>query len=111
MIKPLAEIFSISLQQVGFDTLVTYDGRRTLKQLYLIVPDLIVLDLHLPNVPGKAILEYIRAHDQLHQIQVFLTTADVFLADELASQADMVMFKPVRPSQLRISAQLVAASN
>ena len=109
--EPLSEVISISLQQAGFDTIATHDGQRALKQLHLIVPDLIVLDLHLPNVSGKTILEYIRAEDRLHRIRVFLTTADGFLADELAAKADMVLIKPFRLNQLYRSARQVANNN
>ena len=53
----LSEIFSLTLQATGYQTERVTDGAVALTRLAEIVPDLLVLDLHLPNVAGPDILQ------------------------------------------------------
>ena len=52
--KDLSTIFSIALQEADFETEIVSTGDKALERLADIVPDVVVLDLHLPkgqNVP------------------------------------------------------------
>lgn len=109
--ETLAELFSITLQQAGFETFIAPDGQRALQRLHFTAPDLIVLDLHLSKVSAQLVLAYIRTNDRLCQIPVFLATAHTPLAEMLATKSDIVLLKPVRLTQLRLSAQRVAAQS
>lgn len=106
----LGELFSITLQGADFDTEVIRDGQAALRRLNNIVPDLVLLDLHLPNVSGKTILEYIRANDRFQRVRVVVVTADAFQGDGLESKADLVLLKPIRVAQLRSLALLLTGS-
>jgi CheY-like chemotaxis protein len=61
----------------------------------------VVLDLHLPYLSGKELLYHIRADQRLGQTRVILATADSVLAESLQEEADLVLLKPISPSQLR----------
>lgn len=99
--QTLADLFATALQRAEFDTEVYHDGQEALTRLGEIVPDVIVLDLYLPNVSGRTILEYVRSEERLSQTRVLLATADAALADSLRSQVDISLLKPINFSQLR----------
>ncbi len=99
--QDLANIFALALQGARFETEIILDGQTALERLAEITPDLVILDLHLPHVPGKKILSHIRADERLSKIQVVTVTADAQLAQELDTQTDMTLLKPISPSQLR----------
>jgi DNA-binding response OmpR family regulator len=100
--KKLSEIYSLTLQAAGLQTEQVPDGKAALSRLAEITPDLIILDLHLPNVAGPDILRYIRTTDRLAHMRVILATADERLAEALDDQASLVLLKPVSPEQLKL---------
>lgn len=121
MTKPLAMvieddydasvIFSMALEDVGLETVIIRDGRKALEALSDRTPDLVVLDLHLPNVIGTDILKFIRETDRLKSALVILATADPRLAETIKEEADMVLLKPITFSQVRdFSARLIRRS-
>ena len=89
--------------QSDFEVELLKDGNLAQQALARLTPDLIVLDMHLPGVSGKQILENIRADKRLSETKIILTTADSLLAYSLYDQADLVALKPVSPMQLRES--------
>jgi DNA-binding response OmpR family regulator len=100
----LSEIFSLTLQAAGYQTERVMDGAVALTRLAEIVPDLVVLDLHLPNVAGPDILRHMRADVRLAQLRVLLVTADERLAETLEDQASLTLLKPISPEQLSVLA-------
>jgi two-component system, cell cycle response regulator DivK len=99
--EKLAVIFTQALKQAAFETETIRNGREALARLSELMPAVVVLDLHLPEVSGGTILESIRQDPRLAKTQVILTTADAALADVYEAQADLVLIKPVSFSQLR----------
>jgi DNA-binding response OmpR family regulator len=97
----LADIFSLTLQEAEFEIEIIRDGQTALTRLAATIPALVVLDLHLPHIPGQTILRQIRADKRLTHTRVMLATADATLADNLRDEADLVLLKPISPSQLR----------
>jgi len=94
------QIFSITLKN-DFRVETFTDGDSALARLEEIAPALLVLDLHLPGVPGSDILTQVRADERMTETRVILTTADEQQADFLRDQADIILLKPVSPGQLR----------
>lgn len=97
----LATIFSEALKAARFETEIIPNGRVALARLAAAVPAIVILDLHLPDVSGEEILEWIRADARLADVRVILTTADARMADMLQGQADLALIKPVSFAQLR----------
>jgi len=65
-----------------------------------IVPDLIILDLHMPGVTGEELLKQIRADERMEKTRVIIASADALRAQQLSSQVDMVLLKPISFTQL-----------
>jgi DNA-binding response OmpR family regulator len=105
--KDLSEIFSRALQQAGFEVESIMDGKTAEARLKDIVPNVIVLDMHLPHVDGATLLKQIHADAQLSKARIIIATADSAKAEQYRSQATIVMIKPITFSSLRdISARL-----
>jgi two-component system response regulator RegX3 len=98
--EKLADVFSLALQAADFETEMVRDGAAALAWLAKSVPDVVILDLHLPYVAGPDILRQIRADTRLSKTKVILVTADDRLADVLREQADLVLLKPISPEHL-----------
>ena len=96
----LNEIIVITLQE-DFEIESCKDGTTALKQLKKFVPQIVVLDLNLPGTAGADILAYIRSEERLAGTRVIIATADERQAEILTDEADIVLLKPVSPSQLR----------
>jgi CheY-like chemotaxis protein len=97
--RKLADIFSITLRS-DFEVVVATDGQTALDRLAELVPDLIILDIHLPHVSGLDILRQIRADQRLAATRVIVATADGLRGVDLQGMADLTLLKPVSPMQL-----------
>ena len=96
----LSTIVSITLQ-ADFEIEICTDGNMGLERLAQTIPNVVILDLNLPGVSGRKILESIRADQRLAKTRVILTTADERQAEFLRDEADITLLKPVSPGQLR----------
>jgi CheY-like chemotaxis protein len=96
----LSIVFGRALRGAGFETEVICSGDTALTWLSSEVPDVVLLDLHLPRVPGMEILRYIRAEPRLTDVRVAVITAYHNMAAEVEGEADMVLLKPLTYGQL-----------
>ena len=103
-----AEIFEFTLKGAGLATSVVRTGGEALTWLGAVIPDVIVLDLHLPNVPGTEVLRRMRGNPQLAGVPVIVATAHPELAEEVEEEANLVLIKPVRYTELRGKAVALA---
>ncbi len=104
----LNQIYGVALKE-AFEVKSFKDAGPALDTLTTTVPTLVVLDLHLPDLSGKILIERIRSDPRLAKTKIILTTADVQMADMLYEQADIVLLKPVSPNQLRELARRLCA--
>ena len=105
----LVHIFARALELSGYQTQTTVDGEGAVALLAEMVPDIVVLDLHLPGISGKEILQSLRADGRFQKTRIILATADYHTADDLRDDADLVLIKPISFKQLRdLSARLRA---
>ena len=96
----LASIFSLALEKAEYSVNIIYDGQDALTLLNHVIPDLILLDLHLPYKSGKSILEFIRSRAAFDQVHVILATADELSAKKLRPFVDEVIIKPFQYQEL-----------
>lgn len=101
----LADIFADALQAAQYKTELIADGAVAQARLQEVVPQLVVLDLHLPHVSGESLLRQIRSTPALARVKVLIASADPITADMLSPESDLVLVKPVSFSQLRDLAQ------
>ncbi len=61
----LRESLTYTLQKEGYQVIAATDGREAIKQFYKEVPDIVILDLMLPEVGGMEIGWRIRAFSKV----------------------------------------------
>jgi len=96
----LSEIFSMALEG-DFETEMIPDGQTALTRLADVTPTVVILDLHMPGAPGQEVLAKIRADERFSKTRVILATADARQANMIYNDADIVLLKPISPSQLK----------
>jgi DNA-binding response OmpR family regulator len=105
----IAEVFR---DYVGWDIEWIKNGQDALERLSHDAPNLIVLDLHLPDVSGLDILSYIRGSSDAKKAKtpVIVITADAFLARDAEAMADIVLIKPMHIDEMiQIAERLTSA--
>ena len=98
-------IFARALRQAGYETSIVRSGETALAWLAAEVPNLVILDLNLPRLPGTEILKHIRGEQRLKDVPVIVATAFPRLAETVRSEVDWILIKPVNFGQLRILAE------
>ncbi len=97
----LARLFATFIRSVGFKTEHILDGQTALERVTNTTPNVVVLDLHLPQISGLDILQQIRSDKRLTQTKIVIVTADDLLADKLSNDVDFILIKPINVRQLR----------
>jgi DNA-binding response OmpR family regulator len=92
--RDLATLFAIALRMAGVETEIVHAGDTALARLAVLVPDLVVLDLHIPRTAGIDVLRQIRADARLSGTRVVVVTGDPLAAEDIQNQADQVLIKP-----------------
>ncbi len=93
-------VFTMALNKAGYATESILNGMDAQQRLKEVIPHVVVLDLHMPDIDGNILLAQIRQDTRLSKVNVILATADAAFADALEPQADLVLLKPVSFSQL-----------
>ena len=76
------KLFHDLLEAQGYDTLQTKDGREALKLAREHRPDLVLMDIQLPEVSGLEVTKWIKEDDDLKSIPVIAVTAFAMKGDE-----------------------------
>ena len=76
------KLFHDLIQAHGYNILQTKDGMEALKLARLHKPDLILMDIQLPEVSGLEVTKWIKEDDELRSIPVIAVTAFAMKGDE-----------------------------
>ena len=68
----LAKIIKDTLESVGFDVCLAYDGEEGLKLFFESKPDVLISDIMMPKISGLDVVQRIRKTDQTTPV-IFLT--------------------------------------
>jgi DNA-binding response OmpR family regulator len=88
------------LEQAGHDVVEAADGRAALRVLYEIKPDLVLLDVSMPDMDGWQALERIRELTWVPILMVTARDAPPERVRGLRSGADDYILKPFEPEEL-----------
>lgn len=95
--KNISEIESFALKNAGHETMEFPDGKSFFRELMDKKPDLILLDIMLPDEDGLTILKNLRERRETRKIPVIMVTAKTTEIDKvkgLDNGADDYMTKP-----------------
>ena len=104
----IADVLRRSLRNEGYEVRTSVDGIEALDVAAGFVPDLVVLDLGLPDMPGLEVCREIRSWSDAPIIVLSARHSDQEKVALLDAGADDYITKPFSPSELqaRIRAQL-----
>ena len=73
--RDVTDLVSFHLNRAGFNVLTASSGREALDTIDVSHPDLIILDLMLPDIDGFGICEILRRHEDTAKIPIIILTA------------------------------------
>ena len=100
--KDIVEFLEYNLIQEGFDVITAYDGMEALHKLNQ-KPDLVILDIMMPNIDGFEVCRRIRENKAYSEIPVIFLTAKGAETDEIKGLelgASDFIKKPISPKKL-----------
>jgi two-component system sensor histidine kinase ChiS len=98
-----ADMFAEMMQLNGYKVLVSYGGVQALRLVARERPDLVMLDMMMPDVSGMDVLQFMRRDPRLEQIPVLVISARSKPSDilaGLAAGANQYLTKPVSFGEL-----------
>ena len=109
--KDLAELLAFNLGKEGWQTLIALDGRSGFERVTAELPDMVILDLMLPEMSGTEVCKLLRKQESTAAIPIIMVTAKGEEIDRVVGfevGADDYLVKPFssRELLLRIKAIL-----
>ena len=101
--KQIVRLVQSYLEQAGYAVLTAYDGAAALRTIRTERPDLVVLDLMLPDQDGWSITRIVRADASQANLPIIMLTARVEDTDKIVGLeigADDYVAKPFNPHEL-----------
>lgn len=96
----IAEVVSLYLERADFKVKTAADGELALQILEKNIPDLIILDLMLPEVDGFAITRWLRERSNVPIIMLTARRDEIDRINGLELGADDYVVKPFSPQEL-----------
>ena len=97
------ELIKFNLKAAGYEVVKAADGEEALKKARGLIPDLILLDLMLPEVDGLEVCKILRRDARVSAIPIIMLTAKAAEIDRvlgLELGADDYVTKPFSPREL-----------
>jgi len=97
------KLVGLILQRHGYDIVAANGGLPALQKAAVERPDIILLDLMMPDLDGYEVTRRLRADTSLAHIPIIMFTAKTMLDDKVAgfeAGADDYLTKPTHPSEL-----------
>jgi DNA-binding response OmpR family regulator len=101
--KHIPRLVQASLERHGYEVSVAWDGLEALRKVEADRPDLIVLDVAMPNMDGFEVLRRLKANTTTCGIRVVMLTArdeDKDVKTGWSAGADAYLVKPFNPADL-----------
>jgi two-component system KDP operon response regulator KdpE len=98
--KRMVRFIQLNLEQDGFQVLTAYNGTEALEQVRTQLPDLILLDIMMPDISGFEVLKRIR---EVNTVPVIMLTAKGEEDDRIQGLelgADDYITKPFSPREM-----------
>ncbi len=98
--KRMVRFIQLNLEQDGFQVVTAYNGKEALEQVRTQLPDLVLLDIMMPDINGFEVLKKIR---EVNSVPVIMLTAKGEEDDRIQGLelgADDYITKPFSPREL-----------
>jgi len=101
--RDVVELVKFLLERDGHKVIEAFNGREALEKAYAELPDLIILDIMMPEMDGYTVNARLTETESTKHIPVIILTAKGQMRDvfEMASNVAFYMEKPFDPKHLR----------
>ena len=92
----MTELLTLLLKTHGLDAYMANSGEDGLKMIHKVSPDVVILDLMMPEMDGFAVIDALKMDQETAHIPVIVATAKELTADEktrLGTQIQTLMQK------------------
>ena len=107
----MIDLVKLILGRKGFDLVGAVGGREGLETVRRLKPDLVLLDLMMPDMDGWEVYQKMKADDELKDIPVVVVTAKAQSIDKVLglhiAKVDDYVTKPFGPQELLQSVRKV----
>ena len=94
----IRELISVNLRVKGYSIVLASDGKEAMEKIKTGAPDLIILDIMMPEIDGWELCKWIRDDPRLRSVKILMLTAKGTDRDKLIGReifkADEYMTKP-----------------
>lgn len=109
------KLIGLMLQRRGYEIVAARSGAQALEKARTESPDLVILDVMMPDMDGYEVCRQLRADSATSSMPIIMFTAKTMVDDKVAgfqAGADDYLTKPVHPEELasRIEAVLLRTS-
>ena len=94
-----AFIVQAIIQETPYQAMLATDGFQALKMVRSLIPNLFLLDYHLPSMDGIELYDHLRDSEELVDVPVFMFTADL-PTPELREREIIYIQKPAELDEL-----------
>jgi DNA-binding response OmpR family regulator len=105
--RKLRDLVRSYLERAGFTVLSTESGAEAITLAFSAAPDLVVLDLGLPDVPGEAVAREVRAVGHMPILMLTARSSEEDRIRGLELGADDYVTKPFSPRELVLRVQAI----
>ena len=109
----IRQLLSALMVEEGHKVLVASDGTKALEAVDTELPDLMILDIMMPNLDGYGVLREMNERDVTEQVKILILTAKTAEADWVRGYklgADQYLTKPFGSDELIASVNDLLAS-
>lgn len=111
--QEMVDLVRLILSRKGFEVLGADGGRKGLQLVIDQLPDLVLLDLMMPDMDGWEVYQQMKANEKTRQIPVIVITAKAQSIDKVLglhiAKVDDYISKPFSPQDLLDSVEKVLA--
>jgi DNA-binding response OmpR family regulator len=96
----IVQALQTRLEQENFECLTAYDGNRGLELARAQKPDLIILDVMVPNLDGYKVCRLLKFQKELKRIPIIMLTARDKAEDRLLGEQTNIDYYMTKPFSL-----------
>ena len=81
----VVEVVEMLLELEGYKVLKAYDGKEALEAVEKEIPDLVILDIMMPEIDGVEVCRRFRANEKLNNVPIVMFSAKISAYDKKES--------------------------
>lgn len=106
------KLIGLMLQRQGYEVSGANSGSQAIERAVVEQPNLIILDVMMPDMDGYTVCRHLRANERTRGIPIIMFTAKTMIDDKVAgfeAGADDYLTKPTHPAELASRVKAVLA--